>query len=169
MILLRKMTIKVDEIDFFLLILNCRLFINKYIESFNFRDRRLNTRPNYSNMFIFALDEAMPLLMAAEESLKSLNKNDISEVRSMKRPPEGVVYVIEAICIVKGLGTNTRGKVDYWELGRNMLSNSTAFLDSLVHYDKESLTEFTINKLKPYVENPAFQPKKIIKVKHLFF
>ena len=110
----------------------------------------------------------MPLLRAAQESLKSLNKNDISEVRSMKRPPEGVVYVIEAICIVKGLGTSTKGKVDYWELGRNMLSNAGGFLDSLVHYDKESLTEVTINKLKPYVDNPAFQPKKIIKVNCIF-
>ncbi|KAF7263463.1 hypothetical protein GWI33_002261, partial [Rhynchophorus ferrugineus] len=52
------------------------------------------------------LDEAMPALMAAEQSLKSLNKNDIIEVRSMKRPPSGVVYVIESICIVKNIKPN---------------------------------------------------------------
>lgn len=51
-------------------------------------------------------DEAMPALLAAEQSLKSLNKNDIVEVRSMKRPPAGVVYVIEAICIVKNIKPN---------------------------------------------------------------
>ena len=49
------------------------------------------------------LDEAMPALEAAERSLQALNKNDITEVRSMKRPPTGVVYVIESICIVKGV------------------------------------------------------------------
>lgn len=45
----------------------------------------------------------MPALIEAENSLKSLNKGDITEVRSMKRPPPGVVYVIEAICIVKNI------------------------------------------------------------------
>lgn len=48
-------------------------------------------------------DEAMPALMAAEASLKALNKNDITEVRAMKRPPQGVIYVIESICIVKNV------------------------------------------------------------------
>lgn len=55
---------------------------------------------------VFFLDEAMPALLAAEASLKSLNKNDITEVRSMKRPPAGVVYVIESICIVKNIKPN---------------------------------------------------------------
>lgn len=45
----------------------------------------------------------MPALLAAEASLKTLNKNDITEVRAMKRPPQGVVYVIESICIVKNV------------------------------------------------------------------
>uniref|UniRef100_A0A1Y1MYY0 Dynein heavy chain coiled coil stalk domain-containing protein n=1 Tax=Photinus pyralis TaxID=7054 RepID=A0A1Y1MYY0_PHOPY len=49
------------------------------------------------------LDEALPALLAAEQSLKALNKNDITEVRAMKKPPIGVIYVIEAICICKGI------------------------------------------------------------------
>lgn len=64
---------------------------------------------NLSNLNIILsilLDEAMPALLAAEQSLKSLNKNDIIEVRSMKRPPAGVIYVIEAICIVKNIKPN---------------------------------------------------------------
>lgn len=56
----------------------------------------------YQNIITF-LDEAMPALLEAEASLKTLNKNDIVEVRSMKRPPAGVVYVIESICIVKNI------------------------------------------------------------------
>lgn len=54
----------------------------------------------------FISDEAMPALLAAEASLKALNKNDITEVRTMKRPPSGVIYVIEAICIVKNVKPN---------------------------------------------------------------
>lgn len=48
----------------------------------------------------------MPALRAAEASLKALNKNDITEVRAMKRPPVGVIFVIEAICIVKDIKPN---------------------------------------------------------------
>lgn len=59
---------------------------------------------NYQNIFIS--DEALPALMEAEASLKTLNKNDIIEVRSMKRPPSGVIYVIESICIVKNIKPN---------------------------------------------------------------
>lgn len=41
------------------------------------------------------------MLEEAEASLKALNKGDITEVKAMKRPPVGVVLVIEAICIIK--------------------------------------------------------------------
>ncbi len=47
------------------------------------------------------LDEALPALEAALASLKSLNKNDVTEVKSMKNPPEGVKSVMEAVCIMK--------------------------------------------------------------------
>jgi len=40
---------------------------------------------------------------AALASLKSLNKNDVVEVRAMQRPPDGVRLVIEAVCIIKGV------------------------------------------------------------------
>ena len=43
------------------------------------------------------------MLNAAEASLKALNKSDITEVKAMKRPPVGVVLVIEAMCIVKNV------------------------------------------------------------------
>lgn len=48
----------------------------------------------------------MPGLLAAESALKALNKNDITEVKVMKKPPGGVVKVIEAICIVKEVKPN---------------------------------------------------------------
>ena len=36
-------------------------------------------------------------------SLKSLNKNDVVEVRAMQRPPDGVKMVVEAVSIMKGI------------------------------------------------------------------
>lgn len=43
------------------------------------------------------------MLEAAEASLKALNKGDITEVKAMKRPPVGVLLVIEAMCIVNNV------------------------------------------------------------------
>ncbi|KAJ9575540.1 hypothetical protein L9F63_007610, partial [Diploptera punctata] len=115
--------------------------------------------------------EAMPALMQAEASLKALNKGDISEVRTMKRPPLGVHLVMEAICIVKDVKPNKlpgampgEKVLDYWEPGRNLLQNPDQFLHSLMEFDKEAITEAMIVKLTNYIENPAFQPAKIIKV-----
>ena len=42
-----------------------------------------------------------PLQDAALASLKSLNRNDVVEVRAMQHPPQGVKLVIEAVSIMK--------------------------------------------------------------------
>lgn len=57
---------------------------------------------------------------------------------------------------------------DYWEPGRQMLSDPTQFLVSLVNFDKDSLSEDMINKLKKYVDDPLYQPEKILKVNSYF-
>lgn len=45
-------------------------------------------------------DEALPALRAAEKALQELNRNDIVEVKALKKPPGGVVLVIESLCVV---------------------------------------------------------------------
>ncbi|CAH2055605.1 unnamed protein product, partial [Iphiclides podalirius] len=117
------------------------------------------------------LDEAMPALLAAEKALKELNKNDIVEVKALKKPPSGVMLVVESLCVVfdikpiKEPGKNFGEKVlNYWKPGSQMLADPTAFLDSLMRFDKESITEDMIKKLKRYVQNPDYEPTKIQKV-----
>ncbi|KAJ1529234.1 hypothetical protein ONE63_006036 [Megalurothrips usitatus] len=117
------------------------------------------------------LAEALPALLDAERSLKALNKNDISEVRALKKPPGGVVLVIEAICIAMGVAPNRvpgpkiGEKVnDFWTPGMTLLASPDQFLSSLVNYDKENMAEDTIRKLRPYIENPNFQPRSVVKV-----
>uniref|UniRef100_A0A8B9RJH5 Dynein, axonemal, heavy chain 1 n=1 Tax=Astyanax mexicanus TaxID=7994 RepID=A0A8B9RJH5_ASTMX len=89
------------------------------------------------------LDEALPALDAALTSLKSLNKNDVTEVRGMQRPPQGVKLVVEALCIMKGIppkrvaGEKPGTKVDdYWEPGKGLLQDPGKFLESLFKFDK---------------------------------
>lgn len=46
------------------------------------------------------LDEALPALEAANKALDSLDKADISEIRVFTKPPDLVMTVMEAICIL---------------------------------------------------------------------
>ncbi|CAG5057893.1 unnamed protein product [Parnassius apollo] len=117
------------------------------------------------------LDEAMPALRAAEKALQELNRNDIVEVKSLKKPPAGVVLVIESLCVVfdikpiKERGAKFGEKVlNYFKPGTQMLADPTAFLDSLLKFDKETITEEMIKKLKRFIQNPNYEPAKIKKV-----
>ncbi|XP_075982332.1 dynein axonemal heavy chain 1-like [Anticarsia gemmatalis] len=117
------------------------------------------------------LEEALPALRAAEKALQELNRNDVVEVKAMKKPPGGVVLVIESLCVVfdikpiKEPGASFGEKVlNYWKPGSAMLSDPGAFLESLMKFDKESITEDMIKKLKRFIANPDYDPAKILKV-----
>ncbi|CAB3221174.1 unnamed protein product [Arctia plantaginis] len=117
------------------------------------------------------LEEAMPALRAAEQALQELNRNDIVEVKAMKKPPQGVVLVIESLCVVfdikpiKEPGASFGEKIlNYWKPGSMMLADPGAFLESLMKFDKNSITEDMIKKLKRFIVNPDYDPMKILKV-----
>ena len=46
------------------------------------------------------LAEAMPILQKAIKALNTLSKNDITEVKSMKTPPAGVLITMETVCLM---------------------------------------------------------------------
>jgi dynein heavy chain len=116
------------------------------------------------------LDEALPALDAALESLKSLSKNDVIEIRSMQRPPDGVKLVMEAVCIMKGIkpkkvDLNGKKVDDYWEPGKGLLADPAKFLESLFQYDKDNIPEPVVVKIKQYIDNPDFLPANIARVR----
>ena len=47
------------------------------------------------------LDLAMPALGARSPPLKSLSQGDITEIKAMKKPPDAVKMVMEAVCIMQ--------------------------------------------------------------------
>lgn len=116
------------------------------------------------------LDEALPALEAATKSLKSLNTNDVIEVRSMQRPPSGVKMVMEAVCIMFAIkpkrvaGEKPGQKIDdYWEPGKALLKEPPKFLDSLFKYDKDNIPDPVIQKVEPYMASEDFTPAAISK------
>ena len=113
------------------------------------------------------LAEALPMLEAALKALDTLTKNDITEVKGMKSPPKGVKLVLEAVCILKGVKPTRikdpqSGKMvdDYWQSSLKMLMESD-FLESLRSYDKDNIDPKIVTAIKPYIDNPEFEPEKI--------
>merc|ERR1719383_368595 len=110
------------------------------------------------------LDEALPALEAATSSLKSLNTNDVVEVRAMQRPPDGVRLVIEAVCIMfeikpkRVAGEKPGQKIDdFWEPGKGLLKEPPKFLKSLFDFDKDNIPDKVIDKIQPYMDNEGFE------------
>lgn len=111
------------------------------------------------------LNKILPVLAEATAALETLNKNDITEIKSLKSPPQGVKLVMEAICILKGVKPTLENNggiktLNYWDNAKKMLGDFK-FLQTLLEYDKDNIPQATIDKLEPYISNPEFQPVKI--------
>lgn len=99
---------------------------------------------------------AQPALLAAEDALKAINKKDIIELKSFAQPPTLVKFVMEAVCVLFGSKPS-------WEASKKILSDVN-FLKRLMEFDKEHVTEATLQKLRAYVEHKDWEPSKIEKV-----
>ena len=116
------------------------------------------------------LDEALPLLEKALESVKSLKRDHIVEVKSFLSPSEGVVMTMEAVCVlmnIKPIKRNDPNKLgakidDYWEPAKNeLMKNPKQLLEDLIGYKKEEMTQELIDKITPRVNNEKFRPEII--------
>ncbi|KAJ3137918.1 Dynein heavy chain 6, axonemal [Physocladia obscura] len=102
------------------------------------------------------LDEALPALDAAFKALDALDKKDIAELKVFAKPPDAVLMVMEAICILFKM------KPD-WENSKKLLGDPQ-FMKKMADYDKDNIPEAIQKKIKKYVENPAFTPEAIERV-----
>ncbi|XP_061839883.1 dynein axonemal heavy chain 6 isoform X3 [Nerophis lumbriciformis] len=102
------------------------------------------------------LNEALPALEGANQALNSLDKADISELKVFTKPPDLVMTVMEAICILLNY------KAD-WASAKKLLGDSN-FTRYLVEYDKDNIKPQVLAKLQKYMNNPDFVPEKVEKV-----
>ncbi|KAG6956166.1 hypothetical protein JG687_00010768, partial [Phytophthora cactorum] len=117
------------------------------------------------------LAEAIPALENAVKALQTLTKGDITEIKAMKKPPDGVKLVMEAVCImmrvppvkVKDPAGGTKKVDDYWGPAQKTLLGDTRFLQNLLEYDKDNIPVEAMDKVRPYAANPDFQAEKIRK------
>ncbi|XP_036412646.1 dynein heavy chain domain-containing protein 1 [Colossoma macropomum] len=97
-----------------------------------------------------ALDEVSPLYQAALKALQSLNQSDLEEVRHYRHPPDGVVMLMNAICMLFSRPCN-------WESGKQLLGQPN-FLQELEFFDRSNLNDELFQKLGQVVKAPNFQP-----------
>ena len=102
------------------------------------------------------LEQALPHLEASMQAINSIDKNEIAEMRGFKAPPEMVLNVLEAVCILLGV------KPD-WATAKNLLSDPS-LIQQLVEYDKDNLSDAVLKRIRRYIENPKFIPEEVGKV-----
>ena len=102
------------------------------------------------------LAEAMPALQAAMDALKTLNKGDITEIKSYGTPPKLVMLVMEAVQVLR------KQKTD-WPSAKKSLGESD-FLKQLAEFDKDHISDNTRKKLQKFTTNPDFTPDAVGKV-----
>ncbi|XP_038073730.1 dynein heavy chain 3, axonemal-like isoform X4 [Patiria miniata] len=116
------------------------------------------------------LEIAIPALNAAIKALDTLKQPDITIIKTMQNPPQGIKLVMEAICIMKNVKpekkTNDQGKTyeEYWPAAKKMIGDMK-FLESLKDYDKDNIPAPLMKKIRDnYIPNPDFDPATIRKV-----
>jgi len=87
------------------------------------------------------LEKALPILAMAEEALNCLNKSDITELKSFKNPKDEVLWVAQAVAIMK-----KRPDIS-WASCQSMMGEGS-FLESLVKFDKSTLKESMMKNIR---------------------
>ncbi len=114
-----------------------------------------------------ALKKVMPIYHAAMRAVDSLNKNDITELKSFKQPAQGALLVIKTLCLmfsIPGEKSKTDTKqLDYWEPAKKKLL-TPELLKKCQNYEKDTIPITLIEQLKPIIEDPGYSDDVLNKV-----
>jgi DNA polymerase III delta prime subunit len=109
-----------------------------------------------SNQAQEELRAALPALEAAHAALDALDKGDIAEIRVYSKPPEMVMRVVGAVCVLLD-------KKDDWGTAKHMLADP-GFLRTLLAYNKDAIPPRVLERLAESVSDPRFNPDEIGKI-----
>ncbi|BHF75205.1 Dynein heavy chain 9, axonemal [Sparganum proliferum] len=104
------------------------------------------------------LAKAEPALLAAQEALNTLNKNNLTEMKSFGSPPPAVVRVVSAVmCLLAPDGKVPKDRS--WKAAKaGIMSRIDQFLDNLINYNKENIHENCLKAVSEYLGDPEFDP-----------
>ncbi|XP_067212065.1 dynein beta chain, ciliary [Linepithema humile] len=102
--------------------------------------------------------KAEPALLAAQEALNTLNKANLTELKSFGSPPGAVTNVTAAVMVLLA----PAGKVPKdrsWKAAKIVMAKVDTFLDALINYDKENIHPEVIKAIQPYLKDSEFEPE----------
>ncbi|KAI7797195.1 putative dynein heavy chain 9, partial [Triplophysa rosa] len=106
------------------------------------------------------LAKAEPALIAAQEALNTLNKNNLTELKSFGAPVVAVTNVTAAVMVLMAPGGRVP-KDRSWKAAKGMMAKVDAFLDALISFKKENIHENCLKAIQPYLADPEFKPELI--------
>ncbi|UYV64229.1 DNAH9 [Cordylochernes scorpioides] len=106
------------------------------------------------------LAKAEPALAAAQMALNTLNKANLTELKSFGSPPPAVTNVTAAVLVLMAPGGQVP-KDRSWKAAKLLMAKVDQFLDALINFDKENIHENNLKQLQPYLVNPEFKPEFI--------
>ena len=104
------------------------------------------------------LDKAMPLLQAALEAVEDLKnrKSDLAVVKTFVKPPQLVVEVMEAVCLLCGSRPD-------WASAKSLLAQ-TDFFNRLLDVHNHPVPEATLMRIRQMAADPRYDVKKVTSV-----
>ncbi|GAB1597647.1 dynein beta chain, ciliary isoform X1, partial [Argonauta hians] len=107
------------------------------------------------------LAKAEPALQAAMEALDTLNKKNLTEMKSFGSPPAAVVNVAAAVMVLLA----PDGKIPSdksWKASKATVMNKVdTFLTNLKEYNKENIHENCRKAIQPFLHDKEFNPEFI--------
>ena len=104
-----------------------------------------------------ALEEAIPALEEAAAALNNLKKEDITEIRYFANPHILVQQVCECVVILRGI------KDVSWKGAKAMMADPR-FLQSLIEFDKDGITDRQVRSVLSYMKNEKFNPDEVMQI-----
>ncbi|KAJ3128700.1 hypothetical protein HK098_003691 [Nowakowskiella sp. JEL0407] len=98
---------------------------------------------------------AEPALAAASEALNTLNKANLTELKSFGSPSDEVKNVVSAVMVL----LSPPGKIAKdrsWKAGKAMMAKVDGFLETLITFNKENIDQSNLEALQPYLSDPNF-------------
>ena len=104
------------------------------------------------------LKKAEPALFAAQEALNTLNKANLTELKSFGSPPPAVLMVTGAVMVLIQGQAGKIPKDRSWAKVKIMMAKVDQFLDSLVNYEKENIPNNVLVAMDMYLKDKEFEP-----------
>ncbi|TMS22913.1 Dynein heavy chain 6, axonemal [Larimichthys crocea] len=105
-----------------------------------------------------AQEQERPMFLSGLKILSCLNPSDLEEVRHYREPPDGVVKIMDAICLLFN-------RPPGWESAKQLLGQSN-FFQELEFFDRYtlSLSKEQLQQLGLIVHSPLFVPESVREV-----